>query len=411
MPSPQSPPAPSAAPAAPDDRSTTRAIVLLAMGGFASQSLVRVTDSLLPQIASDLDVTIGQASIVVALYAIMHGGVQLVIGPVADRLGKFRMVVLAAGLTSISVCLCGLAYSLGALALFRLASGATAGWIIPLALAYIGDAIPYERRQQVLGRYLFGSISGQLFGQAAGGVLGDMFGWRNVFFLLGALFAAVCVAMLWHVIQNPRPPSAHRRENLGFAAEYKAVFGGAWARAVLLAVTLEGFFAFGALTYVGSDLHTRFGLSFTLVGIVVATFAVGGLIYSLTVGTLVRHLGQAGLTTVGGVLFCLAYLTLAIQPVWWLSPFAVILIGLGFYMVHNTLQTVATQMTPQARGTAVAIFSACLYIGQTLGVMLGAVVVDNASARPVFAISAAGLLVLTIWFARKLRMHKLGAEA
>ena len=52
-------------------------------------------------------------------------------------------------------------------------------------MAYIGDVTPYERRQPVLGRYLSGQIFGQLFGQAAGGVLGDLFGWRNVFFLLG----------------------------------------------------------------------------------------------------------------------------------------------------------------------------------------------------------------------------------
>ncbi len=42
-----------------------RAIALLALAGFASQSMVRVTDSLLPQIAADLGVTVGAAAIVV----------------------------------------------------------------------------------------------------------------------------------------------------------------------------------------------------------------------------------------------------------------------------------------------------------------------------------------------------------
>jgi len=51
------------------------------------------------------------------------------------------------------------------------------------------------------------------------------------------------------------------------------------------------------------------------------------------------------------------YVALALGPVWWLAPFATVTIGLGFYMLHNTLQTNATQMTPQARATAVAIFS------------------------------------------------------
>ena len=62
---------------------------------------------------------------------------------------------------------------------------------------------------------------------------------------------------------------------------------------------------------------------------------------------------------------------LAFQPTWWLAPIAVTAIGLGFYMFHNTLQTKATQMTPEARGTAVAIFSSALYFGQTAGVGVG----------------------------------------
>jgi MFS transporter, YNFM family, putative membrane transport protein len=63
--------------------SQTRAIVLLAFASFASQSMVRVTDSLLPQIAADVGTTVGTASIVVTAYAITHGSMQLFIGPLA----------------------------------------------------------------------------------------------------------------------------------------------------------------------------------------------------------------------------------------------------------------------------------------------------------------------------------------
>src|SRR5262245_64358200 len=56
-------------------------------------------------------------------------------------------------------------------------------------MAFVGDVTPYEQRQPILGRYLSGQILGQLFGQAAGGVLGDWLGWRNVFFVLSAMFA------------------------------------------------------------------------------------------------------------------------------------------------------------------------------------------------------------------------------
>jgi predicted MFS family arabinose efflux permease len=399
-------PPPAEQPQAPSAQTDSlRPIVLLSLAGFCSQSLVRVTDSLLPQIASDLAVSIGAASIVVTLYAVMHGTMQLTIGPVADRFGKLRTAAAAAAMTAITVSLCGFAASLPQLALFRMASGATAGMLIPLGLSYIGDAIPYERRQTVLGRYLFGAISGQLFGQAAGGVLGDLMGWRNVFFMLGGLFAIVALTVVWEVRNQPRPVPAPGARGRSFFADYGIVFADPWARALIFTVFCEGVFVFGALTYIGVDLHQRFALSFTAIGLVVACFAIGGIVYSLTVSFLVRRLGQGGLCICGGVLFCLAYGLLSVQPVWWTAPLATSGIGLGFYMFHNTLQTNATQMVPQARATAVALFAASLYIGQTVGVAIAAFIVDAYSARPIFAVAAIGLLLLTLWFARGLRRH------
>ena len=159
-----------------------RAIAYLTLASFASQAMVRSVDTLLPQIATDFDTTVGTASIVVTAYAITHGTVQLVIGPTADRFGKYRSIAIACALSAITVALCGLASSLGILALARLASGMTAAWILPLALAFIGDTVPYEQRQHVLGRFMAGQIIGQMTGQAAGGILGDLFGWRMVFF-------------------------------------------------------------------------------------------------------------------------------------------------------------------------------------------------------------------------------------
>ena len=72
--------------------SQTRAIVLLAVAGFASQAMVRSADSILPQIAHDLSVTIGAASIAVWAYSLVHGSMQLVIGPLGDRYGKPMMI-------------------------------------------------------------------------------------------------------------------------------------------------------------------------------------------------------------------------------------------------------------------------------------------------------------------------------
>jgi len=388
--------------------SATSAITLLALASFASQSMVRVSDSLLPQIATDFGVSVGAASIVVTTYALAHGSVQLIIGPVGDRFGKYACVTAAAAMSTVLVLMCGLAGSLPMLVAARLACGLSAGWIIPLALAFLGDVIPYERRQQVLGTFLSGQILGQLFGQAAGGVLGDLFGWRNVFFFLAALFAVATAALLIEFFRNPITHAGHATatRSRGFVKDYATVLRTPWARAVIAMGFIEALFMFGAFAFVGADLHLRFGINFTLVGLFVGAFAIGGLIYSLSVRGLVNRLGQIGLVTAGGVMLALAYLTIAFAPNAYLPPLAIMAIGLGYYMLHNTLQTNATQMTPEARGTAVAIFSSALYLGQTVGVAVNGILFDRFGAIPVFVTGGAGLLGLGLWFARALRQRQ-----
>ncbi len=382
--------------------------MLLAVAGFASQAQVRVTDSLLPQIASDFHTTVGAAAMVVTSYAIAHGSIQLVIGPVGDRFGKYRTVALMCAIGAVLVALCGMAASLSQLALARLATGAAAGWVIPISMAYVGDVTPYERRQPILARYLTGQILGQLFGQAAGGVLGDFVGWRNVFFVLAGMFALATSGLVFELATNPltRAPSHPDETTRGFVADYVAVLSKPFARVVIAAAFIEGAIVWGAFAYIGAYLRARFGLSFTLVGVTVACFGVGGLMYAALVKPLIYRLGQTGLAIVGGFVITAAYVELAAGPVWWLAPLATMAIGLGFYMLHNTLQVNATQMTPEARGTAVAIFSSAIFVGQTAGVATGALVIDRLGAVPLFLGAAASVPALAIWFARQLKKNR-----
>jgi predicted MFS family arabinose efflux permease len=392
----------------PSGGSATSAIALLAVAGFAAQAMVRSTDSLLPQIAADLQVSVGATSIVVTAYLLAHGSVQLVIGPIGDRFGKYFCVAVAAAFSTAMVMACGLAPSLPILVAARLACGLATGWIVPFALAFVGDVIPYERRQQVLGRFLSGQILGQMFGQAAGGVLGDYFGWRNVFFILAALLATAALGLFYELWRNPITRAGHAaaQPGGGFVADYSMVLRSPWSRMVIAVAFIEAAALFGAFTYVGADLHLRFGVNFALVGLFVGTFAVGGLIYSISVGVLFDRFGPVGLATGGGIVLAVAFIILAIEPHYWMAPIAITLTGLGYYMLHNTLQTNATQMTPQARGTAVAIFSSALYLGQTVGVAAGGVVFDRFTAVPLFLAAAAVLLGLGLWFARQLQRRQ-----
>jgi MFS transporter, YNFM family, putative membrane transport protein len=383
--------------------SPTRAIALLAAAGFASQATVRSLDSLLPQIAADFAITVGAASVVVSGYAVVHGLMQLVSGPLGDRFGKYRLVAMATAMCALLVGACGLSTSLPMLTGARIVSALCAACIIPLGMAFIGDVVPYDRRQQVLGRYLSGQIIGQLFGQAAGGVIGDAWGWRSVFFVLAGAFALAACGLFYELKVNPLVRSAAKRSSsTSIFADYRKIVQMPWARTLLFAVFLEGAFMYGAFAYVGADLRGRFNLNFALIGILIGAFAIGGLIYAAFVRQLFGRFGETGLAAYGGVTLGIAYLMLAVAPVWWVTPLAIALVGLGFYMLHNTLQTNATQMAPQARATGVGLFSAALYLGQPAGVATAAPIVDRYGVVPVFVLAGVALPALGLWFARRL---------
>ena len=385
------------------DRALTRAIALMALAAFASGFSLRISDPLLPQIALDFGTSVGTASAIVTAYAVPYGLTQAFAGIFGDRFGKCQAVAATCMLSCLLVLLCALSRSLPQLTAARLICAPAAATIVPLGMAYVGDVVPYERRQPVLARFLSGQMMGTITGQVAGGIIGDYFGWRTVFYVLACVFAFAGLALMSQFAGNPwvkplRRPPEHRP---GLISDYRKLAASAWARFIIVAVFFEGLIFFGAFTYVAADLHTRFGLSFSAVGLVVAGFGAGSVLYAATVHGLVSRLRGSGLVIGGGIVVMLAYLTLAATPLWEAAPFAAAALGFGYYMLHNTLQTHATQMLPEARGTGVAGFSSALFLGQSAGVALAAPLVDRAGAPVVFLLAAILWPILALWIVRK----------
>jgi MFS transporter, YNFM family, putative membrane transport protein len=129
---------------------------------------------------------------------------------------------------------------------------------------------------------------------------------------------------------------------------------------------------FGALAYVGADLHHRFGLGLGMVGALLASFGAGALLFAASAIWLVPKLGQPGLAAGGARLLAAGYGTLVGMPWLWLAVPAIACIGLGFYMLHNTVQVNATQMAPEVRGLAVSLFAFFLFTANPLECFGGA---------------------------------------
>ena len=379
-------------------------VTLLALAAFFSGAALRVCDGLIPRLAHDFHLSTGQAGRAVIVFAIAYGLMQLVFGPLADRFGKARMVTAAVGGCALLALASAAAPDFDTLLLARIAWGMAAAGIIPLAMAWIGDAVPFEERQPTLARFLLGTLSGMMAGQLAGGVFADLaWGWRGAFVTLACGYAGVTALLVMHLraanAAAVPAPSGH------FLAGLRQAVATPWARRVLAAALAEGVVLLGPAAYLPAYLHQRFGLSLTAVSALLALNAVGGLVYAMTARILVARLGQRRMVLVGGALMGAGYMAFLFSPWAWTAGPVSLAVGIGTYLFHNTLQTHATQMAPAVRGSAVAVFAFCLFAGQALGVTLSGLAFDHGGPAWLLLPAALGLPLVCWGFASTLQRH------
>jgi predicted MFS family arabinose efflux permease len=386
---------------------TRRAVLLLSFATFSSMTAQRLCDAMLPELAREFDVSLAQAAQVVSLFAVVYGLAQLFYGPLGDRLGKFRIVTLATlgcSLGSVAAVFSG---SLDGLVLARVAVALGAAAIIPLSLAWIGDAVVYEVRQETLARVGLGTTLGIAGGQLLGGLFTDTLGWRWAFAFMTGLFGVVGVLLLAEGRRQRAAPAAVSPgapgSRPGFVTQALQILTGGWSRIVLGVALIEGAAGFGVMAIWASHLHQTLGLSLTLAGGIVALFGVGGMFYMAAARFLIRRLGERGLVRLGVGLVGAAALVIALAPHWAPTVPASLLGGFGFFMFHNTMQANATQMVPAARGTAVSLFAASLFLGQSLGVLLAAMLVARIGSAAVILIGGTVLVAVGSFFAYALR--------
>ena len=385
-----------------------RAVVVLSLAGFASAAAQRAADPLLPLLAESFGTTAGGASAVITAFAIAYGALQLVNGPIGDRVGKYRMVFWVTAISAAGNLACALAPTLPLLVLARFASGATIGAIVPLAIAWIGDAVPYEKRQPVLARFLIGSMLGGALTTTLSGVLGERYGWQAIFYVMAGLYVAAAVLLYLELKSNPATQlQTGAREPMHRAfSRMLGLTRGPWVRVVLFTVFVEGALSHGGLAFAAYHGHHALGLSIAGSGLLVASAPVGGLLYAAVAGRLVPRLGERGLVIGGGLLLSVGLPGFAAAPgPLWAVP-CLVAQGMGLYMMHNTLQLHATQMAPDSRGAALALFAFCLFTGQSLGVWLASLLVDARGTLPVFVAAGAGLALLAYFFQRKLAARR-----
>jgi predicted MFS family arabinose efflux permease len=275
-------------------------------------------------------------------------------------------------------------------------------------MAWIGDEVDYGQRQETLARLMVATVTGMMAGQWFGGFATETLGWRAALGVLAVLFFTAAALLLRHArasgaLRPATGPGAPAFSLANYLAGTMALLRVERVRWVLTVVAIEGALAFGTLAFVPARMVDGFGLSAAAAGGVMVLYGVGGLIYSVFARRWLAALGERGLAVVGATLIAVGLLSLAWAPAVGWAMLGCFLAGIGFYMLHNTLQVQATQMAPQARGTAVTLFACLLFLGQSTGVLLVAFSVDRGWLPPVFTAAAVGVFVLGLLISRRVQ--------
>jgi YNFM family putative membrane transporter len=407
-------------------------LLVLGLAAFMVQADARVMDPLLHVVARDFRTIPPNAAIVISSYALPYGLFQLFYGPLGDRIGKLRVMAACLVFFAFGTFACAFVPNLPVFAVLRFLTGVAAAAVIPMSIGYIGDKFPYETRQIALGRFMSALMMGQIVGSTVGGIFGQYLGWRNVFVMLGIVALAVSMLLVWESRRFPEHRRTDRKfglpilavplggtiifvglvngalfsralEGLGaclliyaLVTQYGAMLKRPNAVLVLGTVLLEGAFVFGGLAYLASSLTDRFSINYAYAGLMVAGFGVGGLVYSFSVKKLIGKIGELGILLLGGTLLGVAFVSIGVVRVWqWFIPL-IILLGMGYYTMHGTLQTRATELAPEARGTAVSLFAFFFFMGQATGPPLLGSILKSRGYAAAFITAGVGLFIVAV---------------
>lgn len=342
-------------------------ILILAVSGFASTFSARAVEPMVGVIARDLNSTTQTIALLSAAFALPYAFIQPILGPVGDALGKERVMKVALALLFLA--LAGSFFAPNAETLFalRILAGMAAGGAVPLSIALIGDRVEMAQRQVALSRYLIAVIVGQLAGSSLAGLLAEWIGWRGVFGLSTLMMACALAATL---IGFRGALPGGRFDPHAAILRYRDILSNPRALFLFGSVFVEATAIFSLFPYIAALLEERGGGGAMEAGFAIGGFAVGGLVYSALVAWMLRYLGLGRILVGGGLLSATALVALGFAGDWKLDFAALVVMGLGFYMLHNTFQAQVTEVAPGARASAVALHAFSFFCGQALGVVL-----------------------------------------
>ncbi|MCC6610906.1 MAG: DHA2 family efflux MFS transporter permease subunit [Burkholderiales bacterium] len=174
-----------ARPPPPPLEGSTRLIASLAvaLATFMNVLDMSITNVSIPAIAGDLGVSPNQGTWTITSFAVSNAITVPLTGWLTERYGQVRLFLTVTGLFVLASLLCGLSVSMPMLVTLRVAQGAVAGPMIPLAQTLLLSSYPREKAGIALSTFSLTILVAPVVGPLLGGWITDNFSWQWIFFI------------------------------------------------------------------------------------------------------------------------------------------------------------------------------------------------------------------------------------
>jgi len=314
---------------------------------------------LLIPIAASFHLSLAAVSGAASLYYLAYGLMPPLYGVLSDRFGRVRVIRAALVGTALADLLSALSPNLTALLVARFVTGGIACGVFPTTLVYLADRFPFKLRQQAITNVLVSVALCTTAATLGAGLTAHLLSWRYFFLVPGGLALGVAIAM------RSVPESLVTRSSQNPLKQVAGVLRHGWAVLLLLLAVLVGAVMFGFVTYLAPALEAH-GQSPAIAGAVVATYGVSVLFCTRVFGYVARRAPAALILAGGAALLMIGYLIAGVTQGVAAILAASVLAGGAYAFMQSTFQTWATDVVPEARGTATSLFATAIFAGAAL---------------------------------------------
>lgn len=332
-----------------------------------------------------------------SVFSICYAVGFLVFGPLSERYGRKQVIVV--GLAALAVCtfITGFVHTIGLLLILRAVQGFVAATFAPVALAYVFETYPPEKRATTIAMISTGFLMSGIFGQVASSWITRSFGWSYVFLIFSITYL-IAFLLVWRIL----PLSPGKNPNLSLLTIWKQTFElfrkPNLVTCYMITFTLLLSFV-GMYASLGHYLVGEFGLrAEQLLGI--RSMGILGMILSPLAGKLITRFGLKRVL-VGGLISAFGGLLLE----WGMSTLilvnvASVIFVAGISIVVPTLINIVGILGGQARGGAVALYAFILFLGASAGP-----VIAQLGTFEVVVLILAGILLVSVLLSLTIKIH------